>query len=346
MCQIIHHKLLLTFTDKGIYCAQADCYIDPWRSVNKALITHAHSDHAKYGNVQYISVRSGIPILKYRLGSFINIQGYEYNERFNINGVKFSFHPAGHIIGSAQIRMEYKGEVWVVSGDYKLEDDGISSPFEPVKCHTFITESTFGLPSFKWKPQEMIFDEINHWWKKNADTGKVSVIAAYSLGKAQRIIQNLDTSIGKLFTHGAIENTHDVLRNQGVRLITGLKVESTYTSDHFVGSIVLAPPSALGSAWTKKFGECEEAIVSGWMAIRGIRRRRNAERGFVLSDHADWDGLNDAIKQTGAERIFVTHGYSELFARYLREQGYDADVVSTAYTGDEDSEIIHQSTQP
>ncbi len=338
--------MLLSFTDKGIYCAQADCFIDPWHPVPKALITHAHSDHARSGHKQYIAVRESIPVLKHRLGSFIQITGYGYGEKFSINGVKISFYPAGHIIGSGQIRLEYQGEVWVVSGDYKLENDGISAPFEPVKCHSFITESTFGLPSFRWQSQALIFDEINQWWKNNAASGKVSVIAAYSLGKAQRLIQNLDTSIGKIFTHGAIENTHEVLRNQGIKILTGHNVEASHPKDHYASSMVIAPPSALGSAWTKKFGDYEEALVSGWMAIRGIRRRRNAERGFVLSDHADWNGLNTAVRNTGAERIFVTHGYSDVFARYLREQGYDAAVVRTEYAGDEENELTNITSVP
>lgn len=337
---------LLDFTEKGIYCSQADCYIDPWRPVKKALITHAHSDHARSGHTQYIATKDSVPVLKHRLGSFINILGLNYGEKILINGVSVSFHPAGHIIGSAQIRLEYKGEIWVVSGDYKLEHDGISIPFETVKCHTFITESTFGLPSFRWQQQQTVFDEINNWWNKNKEEGKVSIIAAYSLGKAQRIIQNIDPSIGNIYTHGAIENTHEVLRRQGYNIEQGLKVENHTKQEDFQGSMILAPPSAIGSAWTKKFGQYEEAIVSGWMAVRGIRRRRNTERGFVLSDHADWDGLNMAIKNTGAERVFVTHGYSEIFARWLTEQGYDAGVVKTEFTGDEETDLQQENQVP
>lgn len=329
---------LLEFTDKGIYCPQADCFIDPWRPVKKALITHAHSDHARSGHTQYIATKESVPIMKYRLGSFINILGVDYGEKIPINGVLVSFHPAGHIIGSAQIRLEYKGEIWVVSGDYKLENDGMSLPFEPVKCHSFITESTFGLPSFRWRDQDLVFAEINNWWKENQSNGIVSIIAAYSLGKAQRIMQNLDSSIGDIYTHGAIENTHDVLRKQGYNIEIGLKVENKQNQNSFSGSMVLAPPAAIGTAWTKQFTHYEEAVVSGWMLVRGIRRRRNVERGFVLSDHADWNGLNDAIKATGAENIFVTHGYSEIFAQWLSEQGYNASVVKTAFTGDETEE--------
>lgn len=326
---------LLTFTDNGIYCPQADVYIDPWKAVKKALITHAHADHARSGHSEYLSVNESVPILRYRLGSFIKITGIAYSEKILINGVHISFHPAGHIIGSAQIRLEYKGEIWVVSGDYKIENDGISTPFEPVKCHSFITESTFGLPSFKWDPQQNIYDDINEWWRANKESGKASIISAYSLGKAQRLIHHLDTSIGPLYAHGAIENTNEVLRNQGYNLPPTPKVNITDKAAKFQGAMIIAPPSAINASWTKKFGQYEEAVVSGWMAIRGIRRRRNVERGFVLSDHADWDGLQQAIKATGAEQIFVTHGYKEIFSRWLCEQGYDAKIVKTAFTGDE-----------
>lgn len=327
-------KSLIQFTDIGLYCPQANIYIDPWRPVKNALITHAHSDHARSGHQYYLSTKDSIPILKYRLGSFINIQGLAYNEKTQINGVTISFHPAGHIIGSAQIRLEYKGEIWVVSGDYKLENDGISTPFEPVKCHSFITESTFGLPAFKWKEQQVIFDEINQWWRTNQSKGVVCIIAAYSLGKAQRLLQNLDLSIGKVFAHGAIENTHEVLKKQGLSLYETLKVDNKKTNDFFAGSMVIAPPASIGSTWSKKFGSFEEAHVSGWMAVRGMKKRRNLDQGFVLSDHADWDGLNTAIRATGAENIYVTHGYTEIFAKWLSEQGYNAHVVKTEFGDD------------
>lgn len=328
---------LLTFTDRGIYCDQADIYIDPWKPVAKALITHAHSDHARPGHRSYLATNDSLPILRHRLGSFIHIKGVNYGEEVTINGVKITFHPAGHIIGSAQIRLEYKGDVWVVSGDYKLENDMVSGVFEPIKCHAFITESTFGLPSFKWQPQQFIYDEINTWWKNNASLGIPSVISAYSLGKSQRLIHHLDTSIGPIYTHGAIENTNEVLRKQGFSIPPTIKVENKDKIDKFQSAMIIAPPSSLNATWTKRFGQFEEAAVSGWMAVRGIRRRRNIERGFALSDHADWDGLNLAIENTGAEQIFVTHGYTEIFAKWLCEKGYDAKVVKTSFSGDEDT---------
>lgn len=324
---------VLEFTDKGICCPQANVYIDPWRPVNKALITHEHGDHARWGHAAYLCTKSAKPVIRYRLGP-IKIETVDYNEVVTINGVRFSFHPAGHIIGSAQIRVEYKGEVWVVSGDYKLENDGLSEPFEPITCHVFISESTFGLPIYEWKPQSEVFDDINDWWRQNAEAGKTTVLAGYALGKAQRLLHGLDPSIGKIFTHGAVENTNEVLRKQGVRLPDTIRVTNGISKKDFPGSIIIAPPSALQSAWVKKFNPASTGVASGWMTLRGARRRRSADRGFVLSDHADWMGLNVAIRETGAEKVFVTHGYTHIFAKWLNEQGIEAGEVKTEFEGE------------
>lgn len=321
---------LLEFTNKGIYCAQADVYIDPWKKVKRALITHGHADHSRWGHSHYLCTKSARPVIRHRLGP-INIETVDYGEMRTINGVKFSFHPAGHILGSAQIRAEYKGEVWVASGDYKIEDDGLAEAFEPVKCHGFITESTFGLPIYKWQPQEEVFEEINQWWRENREQGKVSIISAYSLGKAQRIIQNVDPEIGPIFTHGAVENINEVIRKQGVSLVETARVHSKIKKEEYRGGLVIAPPSATGGNWIRKFQPHSVAIASGWMNLRGTRRRRNADRGFVLSDHADWEGLNQAIKDTGCEKVVVTHGYTEVFAKWLREQGYEAYAEKTQF---------------
>lgn len=331
---LIYMGNLLSFDGKGIYCSAADVHIDPWKPVPKALITHGHSDHARWGMGSYICTTASVPILKHRLGN-IKISGVNYGETININGVKFSFHPAGHVIGSAQIRVEHKGEVWVVSGDYKLQKDGITKPFEPIKCHTFITESTFGLPVYNWEKQDVIFDKINTWWQKNQEAGKASVLTAYSLGKAQRIIQNLNTEIGEIFTHGAIENTNRVLRESGVNLNNTIHAIADITYERYQKGIIIAPPSAVNSSWTKKFKDFRVGIASGWMQVRGARRRRAADIGFVLSDHADWTDLNTAISETGAETIYVTHGFSEIFSQYLTQQGYDAKVVKTAFEGEQ-----------
>lgn len=337
---------LLQFTDKGIYCPQADVHLDPWQPVARALITHGHSDHARWGSQRYLCTHEAKSVIQYRLNTTSPIESVSYGEEVIINGVKFSFHPAGHILGSAQIRVEYQGEVWVFSGDYKLQTDGISAPFEPVRCHTFITESTFGLPVYKWKPSSEIFGEVNDWWRKNKEEGKVSVIAAYSLGKAQRVLNNLDISIGKIFLHGAIANVNNVIRAQGVRLNDTYLITKETTKKDWAGSLVMCPPSAVGSPWIRKFMPYSLGIASGWMSLRGTRRRRGADRGFALSDHADWEELNTAVKETGATRVFVTHGYSELFSQWLRDKGLDAHEIKTEYEGEalEKEEVTENDT--
>jgi putative mRNA 3-end processing factor len=325
---------LLQFTDKGIYCEQANVYLDPWKPVDKAIISHGHSDHAYLGHKQYLTTIDAMPVIKYRLFLQDNIQTLAYGEVLNINGVNFSFHPAGHIPGSAQIRVEYKGEVWVFSGDYKLQEDGISTPFEIVKCHVFITESTFGLPIYKWKPQQEVFDEINQWWIKNQSQGKTSVIAGYTLGKAQRLLKNVDSSIGKIFTHGAVDVINQVMRKQGLVLPEAPRITDAIKKEDIKGSLVLCPPSAVGSSWMRRFLPYSLGVASGWMKLRGTRRRRGADRGFVLSDHADWNDLNFVIGETGAQKIFVTHGYTEIFSQWLNTKGLESHEVKTRFEGE------------
>jgi putative mRNA 3-end processing factor len=324
---------LLEFTDKGIFCPQANVFLDPWKPVKHALITHGHSDHARWGNEHYLCTTAAAPVIRYRLpGS--SVETVDYGIPLSINGVEFSFHPAGHIPGSAQIRVEYQGEIWVFSGDYKVQNDNLSEPFVPLKCHTFITESTFGLPIYNWQNQADVFNDINGWWRKNQDEGKVSVIAGYTLGKSQRILRNVDPSIGKILVHGAVDSVNDVLRGQGVMLPQTYRVTKESSKKDYEGALVVCPPSAVGSPWIRRFLPYSLGIASGWMRLRGARRRRGADRGFVLSDHADWRDLNMTIRETGAEKIFVTHGYTEIFAQWLTENGYEASEVKTQYEGE------------
>lgn len=323
----------LAFTDRGIYCAAGDFYIDPWRPVARALITHGHADHARYGHGHYMATHAALPVMRHRLGD-ITAQGIGFGEPLKIGDATVSFHPAGHVPGSAQIRVEVGGEVWVASGDYKVEYDGLSEPFEPQRCHHFITESTFGLPVFRWQPQAMVAEEINSWWARCAAAGKTAFLGAYALGKAQRLLTMLDPEIGPILTHTAVENTNAVLRAQGINLPDTISATAEIDPKAQKGAVVLAPPSALGSAWARKFGPQETAFASGWMQLRGVRRRRAGDRGFVISDHADWNGLLGAIKHTGAEHIYVTHGYTDIFARYLTEQGWSAQVVPTEFEGE------------
>jgi putative mRNA 3-end processing factor len=319
---------------EGLYCVPGDFYIDPWRPVERAVITHAHGDHACWGHKHYLASDASVNILKSRLGADINIDGLAYGERVVHNGVAISLHPAGHVLGSAQVRMEIDGEVWVASGDYKVEPDKTCAPFEAVRCHTFITESTFGLPIYRWDPQQEVFDDINRWWRRNADEGRTSVLYAYAFGKAQRVLSGLDTSIGPIVCHGAVEPLNRVYREGGVELPATQLVSET-GKDEMKRALVLAPPSAAGSTWTRRFGDYSDAFASGWMLLRGARRRRGVDRGFVLSDHADWPGLLGAIEATGAQQVIVTHGSIPVMVRWLRQIGLDAKAFDTEYGDDE-----------
>lgn len=328
---------LLEFTDKGLYCRTGNFYIDPWRPVDKAIITHAHSDHARWGSRDYLCHHHTTPLLKLRLGD-INVQSIEWNDPVNIHNVKVSLHPAGHIIGSSQIRVEYNNEVWVVSGDYKTENDGISGQFEPICCHTFISESTFGLPIYIWKPQAEIYGNIQQWIKDNEEDGKTSVIIGYSLGKAQRVLQCVAEITNKIFVHGAIWNVHQALINAGWDLPAVQHVTSETPKEEFKNAVIIAPPSADGSPWMKRFTPYNVGVCSGWMQVRGNVRRRNTDAGFALSDHADWNGLLKAVKATGAEKVFVTHGFQAAFSRYLNENGILSAEVKTEYGGEEEEQ--------
>lgn len=318
---------------EGMYCVPGDFYIDPWRPVERAVITHAHGDHARWGSRHYLAAECGVGILRSRLGE-VSVEGLAYGERVVHNGVTVSLHPAGHVLGSAQVRMEYRGEVWVASGDYKVEPDGTCTPFEPVRCDTFITESTFGLPVYRWDTQQDIFDDINRWWRKNAAEQRASVVFAYAFGKAQRILSGIDEAIGPVICHGAVEPLNRVYREAGVR-IPPTRVVTDLAREDIRRALVIAPPSAANSPWMKRFGDYSDAFASGWMLVRGNRRRRGVDRGFVLSDHADWPGLMTAIRATEAPRVIVTHGSVPVMVRWLRQCGLDAQAFETEFGDDE-----------
>lgn len=328
---------LITLTKKGLYCEQGDFFIDPWLPVERAIVTHAHADHTYRGNQKYLVPKEGERLSRIRIGYDAQIETSPYGETVNINGVKISFHPAGHVLGSAQVRIEYKGEVWVVSGDYKLTPDATCAPFEHLRCHKFITEATFGLPIYRWTPTEIIFGQINDWWRRNQEKGKVSVIFAYSLGKAQRVMNGIDRRIGKIFTHGAVERLTDAYRQSGVDLPETKYVGAVESKKDFAGSLVVAPPSAAGSTWLRRFGAHSTGFASGWMIVRGARRRKAVDRGFVLSDHADWTELQATIRETHAETVFVTHGFIPELVRWLNENGMNAKPLQTQFVGEEDA---------
>ncbi len=327
---------LIVSTDRGLYCAAGDFHIDPWRPVPRAIITHAHSDHARFGSDVYVCHRDTAPILRKRLGE-VTIETVTYGQILTRNGVELSFHPAGHMLGSAQVRVVSNGEIWVASGDYKLESDGVSPAFEPLRCHAFITESTFGLPIYRWRPQAETFAAIDLWRRENIATGRASILFAYALGKAQRVLAHVDLGLGPIVCHGAINSINAIYRAAGIALPTTRLATEVDNKRDFSRALILAPPSAAASPWLKRFGDYSDALASGWMQVRGNRRRRGLDRGFALSDHADWPGLIAAIEATGAERILATHGSTEPLTRYLRQKGLDARALTTAYGDDEEA---------
>ncbi len=331
---------LIVARPEGLYCARGDFFIDPWQPVGHAVITHAHSDHARTGHSSYLAHTDSEGTLRTRLGD-ISLQTLAYGETLDRNGVKISLRPAGHVLGSAQVRVEYRGEVWVASGDYKTEADGTCAPFEPVRCNTFITESTFGLPIYRWPKQQVLFAEINAWWQRNADEGRASVLFCYAFGKAQRILHGVDAGIGPVIAHGAVEPLNAVYRAAGVALPPTLRVtDPGVTPAVLKRALVLAPPSAQGTPWMRRFGSYSDAFASGWMQLRGTRRRRGVDRGFVMSDHADWPGLQSAIAGTGAARVKVTHGSVAVLVRWLSESGLQAEGFKTAYGAEDVADLV------
>ena len=335
---------LIKFTNKGIYCQQGDFYIDPWQPVNLAVTTHGHADHVKWGNNAYLCHDLTRPILNQRLGADLKIETLPYGKEININGVKLSLFPAGHVIGSSQIRLEYKGEVCVVSGDYKVEYDGISTAFEPVKCHTFVSESTFGLPIYKWQAQNIVFDQIRNWVSDNHDKGKTSVLVAYSLGKAQRLLKNL-ADYCEIYVHNSIANLNDGFLKAGVDLPETIRITADIKKEALQQGIVIVPPAMAEGKWIKTLQQAATGVCSGWMQVRAGRRWRSADAGFALSDHADWPGLLSAIKATEAEKVFVTHGFTATFSKYLNEIGIASEEVKTQYGNEEEEEPTPVATE-
>jgi putative mRNA 3-end processing factor len=309
---------LITVRPAGLYCELGNFYIDPWQPVATALITHAHSDHARPGSTQYLATAQSEGVLRKRLGEDIDLRGVKYGQPLKLGKTWVSFHPAGHVLGSAQIRVEYRDQVWVVSGDYKRCADPSCAPFEVVPCDTFITEATFGLPIYRWEPGATVARQIYDWWQ--GDGERPSLLFCYAFGKAQRILSELALLCDRpVYVHGAIEALNQVYRDQGVTMLPTIPTSEMPRDYPYTGDLVLSPPSGHRSSWMKRFKQPQTAFASGWMAVRGARRRRGYERGFVLSDHTDWPGLIQTVQQTGAKTVYVTHGQSDTVARYLRE---------------------------
>jgi putative mRNA 3-end processing factor len=324
---------LITLTPQGLYCAATDAWIDPWRPVPRALITHAHADHARPGCGRYWAAEEGEGVLRRRLGEGIRLDPLPYGEEVRIGDARVSFHPAGHVLGSAQIRLEAGGERWLVSGDYKRDPDPTCTPFAPVRADVMITEATFGLPVYRWRPGPEVAEEIVDWWRQAPQ--RPSLLLCYAFGKAQRVLAELH-AIGvteEVLLHGAVEALMPAYRERGIAMVPTRPVSGLPRSESLAGRLVLAPPSAHRSAWMKRFRNAQTAFVSGWMAVRGARRRRGVERGFVMSDHADWGGLLRSVRECGARQVYVTHGQSEGLARYLREEEGIAAAPLTAPPG-------------
>ncbi|WP_204137641.1 ligase-associated DNA damage response exonuclease [Halomicronema sp. CCY15110] len=327
---------LITVRPEGLYCEAGDFYIDPWRPVKTALITHAHADHARSGSEQYVAMASAEGILRRRLGANIALRNVAYGEKLKYGDTWVSFHAAGHVLGSAQIRVEHQDEVWVVSGDYKRCADPSCEPFEVVPCNTFITEATFGLPIYKWDSGTATARQIYDWWQ--ADRDRPSILFCYAFGKAQRVLSELTQFTDQtVYVHGAIAALNDIYRAQGIHMVPTVNTADMPKSHKYRGDLVLAPPSGHRSSWMKRFKSPQTAFASGWMAVRGARRRRGYERGFVLSDHADWSSLIRTIQETGAQQVYVTHGQNDVLSRYLQEVCHiNAHPLDTLFEGEGD----------
>ncbi len=337
LCNKLIQLKLIEFRREGIFCPKGNFYIDPWFPVDYAVITHAHADHARWGMKHYLCQNFTKPLLQSRISPEISIQSLNYGETIDINGVKVSFHPAGHIIGSSQVRLEYKGFVTVISGDYKVDDDGISTPFELVKCNEFVTESTFGLPIYNWKKNDDINRDIQNWVVENQKQNKTSVFIGYSLGKSQRLMKALD-GISEIFVHSSIHYLNEAIQSTGIVLPKTEILELGDDRKKLQNQVVLVPPALLGSNMIKKIPNGATAICSGWMQVRGRRRWKSADAGFAISDHADWNGLLQTVKGTEAEKIYVTHGSTDIFSKYLNEIGIKAEVVKTKFGEEEEGD--------
>ncbi len=316
---------LIVPTPQGLYCPPGDFHIDPSTPVARAVITHGHADHARPGSREYWGSAAGFGLLRERLGLGAKINRLRYGETFTLGEARVSLHPAGHVLGSAQVRIEAQGQVWVVSGDYKREADPSCAPFEPIACDVFITEATFALPAYCWPDPTEVAREIHDWWQQCKRDGQCALLCCYSLGKLQRILAELlRLTDEKVYLHGAMARLVKIYREAGIAMLPTDIVTNQPKHFDWRGRLVLAPPGASGTHWTKRFRPLSKGFASGWMQVRGSGRRQQYDRGFVLSDHADWPSLIRTIEQTGAKRVLAMHGHTDTLVAYLRERGIDA----------------------
>jgi putative mRNA 3-end processing factor len=325
-------------TPDGIYVPDADVHIDPWRPVARALITHAHGDHARPGSKAYLATPDTAALIRTRFGPETQVETIEYGQPLTAGGVRITLYPAGHVLGSAQVLLETAAGRTVFGGDYKRAPDPTCRPFEPVPCDTFVTEATFGLPIYRWDSPHDVVRAIFDWWTTAAERGDECLLFCYTLGKAQRILAELARLTDRpVYAHGAMLPITAVYRTAGVEMLPLLPLAAVPRKQSLAGELVLAPVSARGTPWMRRFRSPSTAFASGLMRVRGVRRQRGYDRGFVLSDHADWPALLETVRDSGASSVIATHGHSEPLARYFAEQGLQSTVIRTAFEGESGS---------
>jgi putative mRNA 3-end processing factor len=326
----------LRATPSGLYCAVGDFFIDPTRPVDRAVITHGHGDHARPGNRHLLTTPETIAIMRQRYGDDAGgSQASRYGEAVMVGSVRVTLVPAGHVLGSAQAVLEYRGSRVVVSGDYKRRRDPTCAPFEPQRCDLFITEATFGLPVFRHPPDRHELDRLLHSLRLYPE--RCQLVGVYALGKCQRVIALL-REVGydaPIYIHGALAGLCELYEQHGVAL--GLLLPATgATKAELAGKIVLAPPGAIADRWSRRLPDPVSALASGWMRVKQRAKARGIELPLVISDHADWDELTETIVETGAPEIWVTHGNEEALVHYASGLGLKARAL--ALLGYEDEE--------
>jgi putative mRNA 3-end processing factor len=295
-------------------------------AVDHAVVTHAHSDHARRGSKNYYCTNSGESLLRARIGKNISATSFHFGTQFKLGEVTLSFHPAGHILGSAQVRIEHHGHVWVASGDYKRDADPTCEPFETVTCDVFITEATFGTPAYQWNKEADLGQEIFDWWNENAKKNLNSVLFAYSLGKAQRVLGLLAKHAKRaVICHSAATPLNDCYRQQGVHLAPTKCMSEVSLSQKYQGELFLLPQAFLKSSESHILGDnYQTAFASGWMAKSGSRFNSSYDKGFLLSDHADWNDLVRTVQESKAKKVYVQHRGQGALVKHLNHLGIKA----------------------
>lgn len=325
---------MLVHTPSGLYCPAGGFHIDPSGNADQAIVTHAHGDHARPGNRHYWTATPGLELVRQRLPRAA-VEALDHGERRRFGTVTVSLHPAGHILGSAQVRIEADdGTVWVVSGDYKRGPDPTCAPFEPLSCDVFVTEATFASPIYRWPDIEQVTGEILDWWRANQAAGRTSVLYCYALGKCQRILAQLrDRAPGPVLLHENAVGLTAIYERAGCALAPSTPLSRSARRAPAPESLVLAPPGVAGGRWMRRLRNPATAFASGWLMTRRGRASRGHEAGFVISDHADWPALLATARATGASTVLVMHGETSRLCHALGAEGIDARPARTALAG-------------